>query len=217
MVVRCAERCQSRRAGSRPVRKTSDRARRHGAPRQRLPRGRSAGRRDRVLILVGFAAALQPSELARLAVGSLTRHEDGIALFLSWRKNDQEAQGTTVWLPVGRTLYPVRGRDQQRTAVSPFVAVAAARAKGRPQNAARCRIGTNPIDTDSIALVIKKWTSVAGLDSTAFAGHSLRRGAISSGVAQGSISRGSSNSPAMPRSRASKSMLSLMSYATITR
>jgi hypothetical protein len=51
--------------------------------------------------------------------------------------------------------------------------------------AERYRIGTDPIDTDSIALVVKKWTGLAGFDGAAFAGHSLRRGAISSGVAQG--------------------------------
>jgi hypothetical protein len=34
-------------------------------------------------------------------------------------------------------------------------------------------------------LIVKKWTGEAGLDGAAFAGHSLRRGAISSGVAQG--------------------------------
>jgi site-specific recombinase XerD len=49
----------------------------------------------------------------------------------------------------------------------------------------RYRIGTSPIDTDSIALIVKKWTARAGLDGDAFAGHSLRRGAISSGVAAG--------------------------------
>ena len=49
----------------------------------------------------------------------------------------------------------------------------------------RYRIGTRPIDTDLVALVVKKWTGLAGLDGAAFAGHSLRRGAISSGVAQG--------------------------------
>jgi integrase len=66
------------------------------------------GHRDRALILVGFAAALRPSELARLDIASLTRHKDGIALFLPWRKNDQEAHGTTLWLPVGQTdLCPV--------------------------------------------------------------------------------------------------------------
>jgi hypothetical protein len=49
----------------------------------------------------------------------------------------------------------------------------------------RYRLGTQPIDTDSIALILKRWTSCAGFDGADFAGHSLRRGAISSGVAQG--------------------------------
>ena len=66
------------------------------------------GLRDRALLLVGFAAALRPSELAALTLEHLTRHDDGIALFLPWRKNDQEARGTQVWLPCGHTyLCPV--------------------------------------------------------------------------------------------------------------
>ena len=40
------------------------------------------GRRDRALILVGFAAALRPAELARLDMSVLSRHDDGIALVL---------------------------------------------------------------------------------------------------------------------------------------
>ena len=156
------------------------------------------GLRDRALLLVGFAAALRPSELARLDIAALIRHEDGIALFLPWRKNDQEAHGTTVWLPAGQTdLCPV-------TALETWLAAAeigkarcsggcgACRRRASPRVRAaekpvadRYRIGPNPIDTDSIALVVKKWTGRAGLDGAAFAGHSLRRGAISSGVAQG--------------------------------
>jgi hypothetical protein len=34
-------------------------------------------------------------------------------------------------------------------------------------------------------LIVKRWTGLAGLDGGGFAGHSLRRGAISSGVAAG--------------------------------
>ena len=101
-----------------------------------------------------------------------------------------------MWLPVGRTICarsePLKLGSQRpgspRTAVSPIVAsAAAARAAGNHQKpiADRHRMGTKPIDTDSVALVIKKWTGIAGLDGAAFAGHSLRRGAISSGVAQG--------------------------------
>ena len=155
------------------------------------------GLRDRAMLLVGFAAALRPSELAALTIEHLSRHTDGIALLLPWRKNDQEARGTTVWLPAGQTeLCPV-------TALEMWLATAEIvegplfrrlwrlppprfrRGVRRKPVADRYRIGTNPIDTDSIALVVKKWTGLAGLDGAAFAGHSLRRGAISSGVAQG--------------------------------
>ncbi len=155
------------------------------------------GLRDRALLLVGFAAALRPSELARLDVAALARHEDGIELFLPWRKNDQDARGTKLWLPVGRTdLCPVTALEAWLTAAEitegplfrrlwrlppPRVR----RGTNRKPVADRYRLGTKPIDTDSVALVVKKWTGLAGLDGAAFAGHSLRRGAISSGVAQG--------------------------------
>jgi site-specific recombinase XerC len=66
------------------------------------------GLRDRALLLVGFAAALRPSEIAGLALEHVTRHADGIELFLPWRKNDKDARGTKLWLPKGRTaLCPV--------------------------------------------------------------------------------------------------------------
>jgi site-specific recombinase XerD len=155
------------------------------------------GHRDRALLLVGFAAALRPSELAALGVAHLTRHEDGIALFLPWRKNDQEGEGTTVWLPAGRTdLCPVAALEAWLDAAAitegplfrrlwrlpPPRVRRGAKRKATPE---RYRIGESPIDTDSIALVVKKRMEQAGFDGAAFAGHSLRRGAISSGVAQG--------------------------------
>jgi integrase len=155
------------------------------------------GLRDRALLLVGFAAALRPSEIARLTFEHTTYHADGIELFLPWRKNDQDARGTRLWVPKGHTdLCPV-------AALGAWLAVAAitegplfrriwrlppprtARDAKRKPIADRYRIGTKPIDTDSIALIVKNWTGLAGFDAAGFAGHSLRRGAISSGVAQG--------------------------------
>lgn len=155
------------------------------------------GQRDRALLLVGFAAALRPSEIAALTIAHLTRHEDGIALFLPWRKNDQEGAGTTVWLPAGRTdLCPLKALEAWLAAASisegplfrrlwRLPPPRARRGAKRRAAADHYRIGETPIDTDSISLVVKKWTALAGLDGAAFAGHSLRRGAISSGVAQG--------------------------------
>jgi site-specific recombinase XerD len=155
------------------------------------------GLRDRALLLVGFAAALRPSEIARLALEQVSRHADGIELFLPWRKNDQDARGTKLWLPQGRTdLCPVKALDAWLEAAAITEGPLFRRiwrlppprvrrgTRGKPV-ADRYRIGTNPIDTDSIALIVKHWTGLAGLDAAGFAGHSLRRGAISSGVAQG--------------------------------
>jgi integrase len=154
------------------------------------------GLRDRALLLVGFAAALRPSEIARLTLEHLTRHPDGTELFLPWRKNDQDARGTKR-LPQGRTdLCPVKALGAWLDAAAiadgalfrriwrlppPCVP----RGTRRKPVADRYRIGTSPIDTDSIALIVKNWTGLAGFDVAAFAGHSLRRGAISTGVAQG--------------------------------
>jgi len=63
------------------------------------------GLRDRALLLVGFAATLQPSEIAGRALEHLTRHADRIELSLRWCKHDQDARGTKLWLPTGRTEF----------------------------------------------------------------------------------------------------------------
>jgi hypothetical protein len=186
------------------------------------------GLRDRALLLVGFAAALWPSEIASLTVEHATRHADGIELFLPWRKNDQDARGTKLWLTKGRTdLCPI-------TALDAWLAAALTEgplfrriwrlppprvrrgARGKPV-ADRYRIGTNRIDTDSIALIVKNRTGLAGFDAAAFAGHSLRRGAISSGVAAGVHIAASSSSRATPHSRASRNMSSSTNCGRIIR
>jgi site-specific recombinase XerD len=155
------------------------------------------GLRDRALLLVGFAAALRPSEIAGLVFDHLTYHADGIELYLPWRKNDQDAHGTKLWLPKGRTeLCPVTALDTWLAAAAITKGPLFRRiwrlpprrvAKGATPKRAppRYRLGSEPIDTDAIALIVKQWTGLAGFDAAAFAGHSLRRGAISSGVAAG--------------------------------
>jgi integrase len=70
------------------------------------------GLRDRALLLVGFAAALRPSEIARLTLDHAARHNNGIELFLPWRKNDRDARGTKLWLPQGA---PISVRSRRST------------------------------------------------------------------------------------------------------
>ena len=58
-----------------------------------------AGRRDRALILVGFAAALRRSELVALDVEQLQFTPRGLLVTITRSKTDQDQAGQTVAVP----------------------------------------------------------------------------------------------------------------------
>jgi integrase len=60
------------------------------------------GRRDRALLLIGFAAALRRSELVALQVEDVARSGDGLRLRIVRGKTDQARQGAEIGLPRGR-------------------------------------------------------------------------------------------------------------------
>ena len=68
------------------------------------------GRRDRALLLVGWAAALRRSELAALRVDDVRFEPEGVVLTIRRSKTDQDAAGTTVAVPFGEeeATCPVR-------------------------------------------------------------------------------------------------------------
>ncbi len=51
------------------------------------------GKRDRALLLLGFAAALRRSELVALQVADLTETKEGLRVLIRRSKTDQEGQG----------------------------------------------------------------------------------------------------------------------------
>jgi len=62
-----------------------------------------SGRRDRALILLGFAAALRRSELVGLNVDDIERHPKGIVVRLRRSKGDQVGAGTLKAVPHGQS------------------------------------------------------------------------------------------------------------------
>jgi integrase len=68
------------------------------------------GRRDRALLLAGFAGALRRSELVAIDVDDLEPREEGLALILHRSKTDQEGKGRQVALPCAHDHHtcPVR-------------------------------------------------------------------------------------------------------------
>ena len=60
-----------------------------------------AGRRDRALLLIGFAGALRRSELVGLDIDDVIEVPNGLTITLRRSKTDQEGRGHTIGLPFG--------------------------------------------------------------------------------------------------------------------
>lgn len=60
-----------------------------------------AGRRDRVMVVLGFAMMARRSELSALRIADVTFTDDGLTILIRQSKTDQEAAGAEVNIPHG--------------------------------------------------------------------------------------------------------------------
>ena len=132
----------------------------------------TASKRDRALLLLGFAGALRRSEITSVEVRDLSFGADGLRLRLRKSKTDQEGAGAVLGVHYGdRPLScPVRAVQDwiRHTAITEGPVF---RAVDRHGN-----VGTEALDSGSVARLVKRSARRAGLDSTAYSGHSLRAG-----------------------------------------
>jgi site-specific recombinase XerD len=130
------------------------------------------GLRDRALILLGYAGAFRRSELAAIRWEDLDFKADGVIVFLTRSKIDQEASGRQVGIPYG-----------SNPATCPVRCLAAWRHICRVDSGpvfrrldAKGRLQSMPISSKMVATVVKRAARRVGLDSAQYAGHSLRAG-----------------------------------------
>ena len=157
------------------------------------------GLRDKALILVAFAGALRRSELVAIRVERLEQTERGLRLTIPQSKGSQAA-AVIVPLPYGETeLCPVRALARWREAAGitsgpvfrriwPAKQVKAGEAGGLPAGGpppALPRIGHDAMSTRAIADMVQARASAAGFDGKHFGGHSLKRGALTTGMERG--------------------------------
>lgn len=141
-----------------------------------------AGRRDRALLLLGFAGGFRRSELVGLDLRDLRFTNDGLIIQLRRSKTDQEGQGREVGIPFGSTLAtcPVRATRAWLADLEPGDTEPLFRPVNRHGQMSKRRV------TDRVvALVVKRAARAAGLDSADLAGHSLRSGLATSAAAAG--------------------------------
>ena len=136
------------------------------------------GKRDRALLLLGFAGAFRRSELVALQVADLAYEPDGMRVLIRRSKADQEGQGKEIAIPRGTKLRPVAAVQEWLTA---------ARITAGPVLRGINRHGQvgGALSAQSVALVVKRYADAAGLDPAAFAGHSLRSGFLTSAAEAG--------------------------------
>jgi integrase len=141
-----------------------------------------AGVRDRALLLLGFAAALRRSELVALDVCDLEFDAArGLLVTIRRSKADQEQEGAQVAVPYAQEP----GRCAVR-ALRHYLDVAAVH-RGPVFRAVRRgdHLTDRRLSDQSVALIVKRRASAAGVPPALLSGHSLRAGYATAAAAAG--------------------------------
>ena len=151
------------------------------------------GLRDRAILLVGFAGALRRSELAAIRFEHLERTDRGIRLTLPQTKGEQ-TDAVTVPLPYGDTeLCPVQALEAWQQAVGlnegPVFRRIWLPPRPKPSTTGGPpplpQIGTQAISPQTVAQIVQARAMAAGFGRRDLGGHSLKRGALTTGMDRG--------------------------------
>lgn len=137
-------------------------------------------RRDKALLLLGFAGAFRRSELVGLDVGDIEHVRQGIVVTLRRSKTDQTGAGRKIGVPFGRTRWcPVKHLidwlDYVGIEDGPIF-----RSINRHGHVADQRMSG-----EAVSIIVKERAEAAGFDPNAYSGHSLRAGLATSAVIVG--------------------------------
>ncbi len=144
----------------------------------------SRGRRDRALLLIGFAGALRRSELVALQVEDVVATQGGLRLRIRRGKTDRAGEGAELGLPRGRHVEtcPVR-------AFEAWQAVAKRRAGPLFRRVSTAgRIGDTALHPDAVRRILTHRAGMAGLSVEGFerlSAHALRVGFITEAYDKG--------------------------------
>lgn len=146
-----------------------------------VPAQTRRGLRDRALLLFGFAGAFRRSELVALDTSHLEEHREGLRVTIQRSKTDQEAQGQVIAIlrHPDSSYCPVQALSDWQV-VAEIEDGALFRRMVRNDH-----VGAKRLSPQSVALIVKQYAARVGLDPRRYAGHSLRRGFLTSAAANG--------------------------------
>jgi site-specific recombinase XerD len=129
--------------------------------------------RNKALILVGFAGGFRRSELVALLIEDIDFVPEGVKIFIKRSKADQSGEGMTKGIPYF-----------SNSAYCPVISLKNWLEKSKIKDGK-----IFDMSDKSVALTIKKYTAIAGLDSNKYSGHSLRSGFATSAAEFGAEER----------------------------
>ncbi len=147
---------------------------------------RLLGLRDRALVLVGFSGAFRRSELASiLEVNDLDFTDHGLYIRMRRSKTDQEGQGRTVAMPTGEhpETCPIRALQTWLHAAG-ITAGPVFRSVNRHGH-----VAGHALSPRSVAKILKRAATRAGINPASIAGHSLRAGMVTQAAMNGAEER----------------------------
>lgn len=135
------------------------------------------GKRDKALLLIGFAGAFRRSELVRIQVEDLNFVTEGVVIRLVRSKTDQEGVGHDVAIPYIKGKYCAVKALKQWLRFSAITQGAVFRGITRYG-----KLSNKSLSPQSVALLIKHYAKAIGIDWQALSGHSLRVGLVTNAV-----------------------------------
>ncbi len=129
--------------------------------------------KNKALILVGFSGGFRRSELVGISNDDIEFVSEGVKIFIRRSKTDQSGEGMTKGIPYfeNQNYCPVISLKKWIT-------------EGEIKSG---RIFN--MSDKNVALIIKKYAEIAGLDKNKYSGHSLRSGFATSTAEQGAEER----------------------------
>ena len=141
--------------------------------------------RDRSIILIGFSGGFRRNEIVSLDYDDLDFVPEGLKINLRRSKTDQFGEGFTKALPYfENTLYCPVLSLKKWIEISKITSGAVFRRFSKGS-----KLSENRLTDQTVALLIKEYLNLAGIDSKNYSGHSLRSGFATSAAESGAEER----------------------------
>jgi site-specific recombinase XerD len=141
--------------------------------------------RDRSIILIGFSGGFRRNEIVSLDFDDLDFVEEGLKINLRRSKTDQFGEGSLKGLPYFENpeYCPV-------TSIQKWIEISKINSGSLFRRFIKgSRLSENRLTDQSVALIIKEYLELAGIDSKNYSGHSLRSGFATSAAESGAEER----------------------------